>query len=234
LQKIKQICNEFDLSKIDFYKQAQQKLKSQQTIPVIYLEAQNAGALDNLTFGLFGTDADDLKELGIVGRDVHASVLDSDTEQEYIYPASILQTGHLSVSHPLSFPPSRYAFRPGRKLPILLPDGEVGRDVLANASYFVTLSLERLDTSVTLEPVPAKTSAWVELDPEQSPLLQRLDPDARSFLFGGRQPQLKRPRFQTGAPPFEAEAEDSRDLTLAERRSLPQVKLVTRRILRKK
>jgi hypothetical protein len=190
------------------------------------------GVLDNLTFRLFGTDAEDLKELGVVGRDVHASVLDSDTKQEYLYPASILQTGHLSGSHPLSFPPSRYAFRPGRRLPVLLPDGAVGRDALANASYFVTLSLGRVDTSVTLGPVPAKTSAWVELNPEQSPLLQRLDPDSRSLLFGERHPRLRRPRFQTGAAPFDAE--DSRDHTLAERRDLPQAKLVTRRILRKK
>ena len=232
LQKIKQICNEFDLSKIDFYKQAQQNTKSQRTVPVIYLEAKNAGALDNLTFGLFGTDVDDLKELGTVGRDVHASVLDSDSAQEYLYPASILQTGRLSASHPLSFPPSRYAFRPGRKLPVLLPDGEVGRDVLASALYFVTLSLRRVDTSVTAEPVPPKTSAWVDVDPAQSPLLQRLDPDARNLLFGGTSPQSKRPRFETGASPFDAE--DSRALTLAERRSLPQTKLVTRRILRRK
>ena len=37
---------------------------------------------------------------------------------------------------------------------MLQPEGEVGRDVLASAQYFVTLNLQKLDTSVTAEVVP--------------------------------------------------------------------------------
>lgn len=56
----------------------------------------------------------------------------------------------------------------------MLPAGEVGLDVLADAKYFVTLSLRRMDKSVPTERVPPKSPAWVEVSDEQSPLLRRL------------------------------------------------------------
>src|SRR5208282_2206704 len=235
LQKVKRICDEFDLSKVELYKQAQRNI-TQRTIPVIELEASNAASLDDITVGLFGTDAEDLRELGTVRRDVYVSVFDSDSEEECLYPGSILQSGLLSASNPsaggISFSRRRYAFRRGHRFPALLPEGEVGLDVLADAKYFVTLSLRCMDKSVTTERVRPKSPAWVEVSDEQSPLLQRLDQSARHFLFRGGDPQPKRPWFEVETSGFEGES--SRALTLADRRSLTELRLVTRRILRRK
>ena len=181
LQKIRHVCIEFDLSKIDFYKQIQQKIRSQQTVSVIYLEAKDAVALENLTIGFFGTDAGEVKELG-VGSQVYLSIFDSDSEREYLYPASILHSGLLSAADSsaggIAFSPRRCAFRPRLKLPFLLPEGPVGADILEEATYFATIKLERINHSVVAEPIPPKTPVWVDISPEQSPLLQRLEPSA--------------------------------------------------------
>ena len=235
LHKIKQISVQFDLSKVDFYKQAQRSM-TQPTTPVIELEGKNAKALGNITFALFGTDTRDLKELGTVGRDVYVKVFDSDSTEAYLYPASILHSGRLSSSHRaaggISFSPRRYAFRRGRRFPVVLPEGDVGTDILTSAEYFVTLSLENIDDSVIAEPMPPKTPSWIDVSEDLSPVLQRLDPSAKNLIFGGRRPQPKRPWFEAEAS--QSEDETPRELTLAERRRLPEMKLVTRRILRKK
>lgn len=136
---------------------------------------------DNVTIALFGTDAEDLKELGRVRRDLYVSVFDADSGKEHLYPATILHSGLLSASHPaaggISFERRRRAFRPGRRFPFLLPENEVAEDVLKSAEYFVTLSLDRLDPSVVAEYPPAKTATWerMEDDVNPSPLLRRLD-----------------------------------------------------------
>ena len=178
LRQIKQISEEFELSKVDFYKQLQRNI-SQKTTPVIELEGKNADSLGNVTIGLFGTDAEDLKELGTVRRDVYVSVFDTDSGEEYLYPATIVHSGLLSASHPagggISFEPRRHAFRRGHRFPFLMPENEVAGDVMKNAEYFVTLSLERVDSSVVAEHVPARTASWERMDEQLSPLLRRLD-----------------------------------------------------------
>jgi len=228
LEKVRQNSQEFDLSKIEFYKQAQRNM-AQRTMPVIELEGIGASQLANIAFALFGTEVDDLNDLGTVRRDVYVSVFDSDSEEEYLYPATIVHSGLLPASDRsaggISFSPRRYAFRRGRRFPVLQPEGEVGRDILASAEYFATLSLHGLDTSVTAEPVPPRTAVWADVDPGQSSVLTRLDGSARDLLFRGREPQPRRPRF---------EQEPLGAFTLSDRRQAAESPLVSRRILRPK
>lgn len=166
LEKIKQFSQKFDLSKIDFYKQGQRNM-TQRTTPVIELEGTCAAGLSNITLEFFGTDAGELQDVPPAGRDVYACVADSETAEEYLYPANVLHTGLLGASHQsaggISFSPRRHAFRRGRKFSVLQPEGDIGRDVLASAAYFATLNLYGLDTSVTAEQVTAKTAAWVDV-----------------------------------------------------------------------
>ena len=144
----------------------------QWTTPFIELEGIGAAMLANMTFALFGTDSGDLDDLGTVGCDVYVSVFESDSGKEYLYPATILHSGLLSASHQsaggISFSPRRYAFRRGKRFPVLQPEGEVGRDVLASAQYFVTLNLQTLDTFVTAEVVPPRAAAWTDVGSGQS------------------------------------------------------------------
>jgi hypothetical protein len=229
LAKTRNISQEFDPSNVDFYKELQRSL-SRRTTPVIELEGKNAGALGTQTIGLFGTDSDDLKDLGTVERDVYVSMFDADTGDEYLYPATILQSGLLSASHPsargISFSPRRFAYRMGRRFPVLLPENEVGTDVLKSAQYFVTLALRNLDDSVVADYVPQRAATWDVANEQSSPLLRRMDPIARQELFGNRGARLRRPTRN--------DAQQTEALTLADRRNSIERSLVTRRILRPK
>jgi len=228
LEEIRQSSLEFDLSKLDFYKQAQRNMR-QRTKPVIELEGRRADTLSNITFGFFGSDAGELEDLPAPTGDLYVSVLDSDTEEEYLYPASILQSGLLTAAHRsaggISFSPRRYAFRPGRKFPVLQPEGPVEHEILDRAQFFATLNLQNLDRSIVAEVVPPKMAVWSDLSPGQSPALSRLDSQARAFLFRGRSAQPRTPRSQQGS---------AQALTLLERRDTAEVPFITRRIIRPK
>ena len=234
LEKIRTISNPFDLAKIDKYKETQKALANR-TKAFIELEAQNAGSLGNISIRLFGTDTADQEQLSTVGGQVWLSVFDSRSEEECLYLATILQSGLMPASNPaaagLIFPEDRYAFRRGHRFPVLLPKGPVEPAVYTQAHYFVTLELGPRDESVVAEYPRAKVEAWVEVGEGTSPLLERLDADARMVLFGGEPPSPMRPRFQMAG---DVEESASTALTLAERRSQTERPLVTRRILRRK
>ena len=234
LERIRKISNHFDLAKIDSYKETQQAL-AQRTKAFIELEAQSASSLSNITIRLFGTDTADQRQLSTVGDRLWLSVFDSESEEEYLYRATILHSGLLPASNPaaggLTFPEDRYAFRRGHRFPVLLPKGPVDPAVYTQAHYFVTLELGPLDESVVTEYPRAKVDAWVEVGEGISPLLERLDADARMVLFGGEPPRPMRPRFQVAADVDESE---STALTLTERRDQDERPLVTRRILRRR
>src|SRR5204863_5573596 len=196
---------------------------------VIELEADDAEAFAGLVVAVFGTDAADLDELGTVGRQLHVSISDPDSKSEYLYPATILHSGMLAAdvveAGGISFSPGRYAFREGRRFPVVRPEGPIGDDVLSQAAYFVTLYLTSINWTVVAEPVPRKANAWDRVAEHTSPLLERLDPVEKGLLFRGKPPRVKRPRTETSWPD---------EGNLAERKRSGERTLVTRRILRKR
>jgi hypothetical protein len=229
LQKIKGICEVFDLSRVDFYKELQ-KNTDERTVPVIEVEAIAASALSGLAISIFGTDDKDLEELRTVGKKVFLSATEPDrNETKYIYPAKITQVGKLNSGNPseeeISFPPRRHAFRAGRTFAELLPKGVITPAVLRSAMYFVTLQLSQPDTSVTLEYPRAKTASWEMRDEEQSPLIRRLGIRELALLFRGKEPRVKQP--------VEIEPE-SRALTLYERRNAKELKFFSKRVIVRK
>lgn len=225
LQKMKGISEPFDLSKVDFYKEAQRKMM-QGLAPVIELEGDDGGTLDNATVAVFGTDTTELRRLGTVRRDVNVVLFDSHSDEQYLYPATIIHAGLLeksdSAAGGISFSPRRHAFRRGRRFALLQREGPVEPNVLASAEYFVTLRLGTLNTALVAEYPPPRAVAWEEMNDEVSPLLRRLDADARKLLFRGKQPRVRRPVIV---------AEEARPRTVEERRSLPEHPLVSMRVL---
>lgn len=229
LQKIKGICKEFDLSKIEFYKELQ-KSTEERTVPVIGVEAVAAKDLAGLEISIFGTDDRDLKELGTVRRKVYLSATETEnSEREYVYPAKITQVGELNSSNPsagrISFSPRRHAFRAGRRFPALLPKGVVTPTVLASAKYYVTLELSEPDAGVSFEYPRSRTAAWETMDDEQSPLIRRLGTIELAHLFRGKEPRVKQPVV------IEPE---SRALTLYERRNATELAFVSKRVIVRK
>ena len=174
LRRIRDISERFDLSKVDSYKEIQ-RAAAQRTTAFIELEALDASALDSVTIRLFGTDADDRKQLSTVGDRVWVSVFDSDSEEECLYPATILHSGMMPAANPaaggLTFSRDRYAFRRGHQFPVLMPKGLVAAAVYAQAHYFVTLELKVRDESVVAEYPRQTVDAWIEVPENMSPLL---------------------------------------------------------------
>src|SRR5438034_3372740 len=63
LEEIKRICQPFDLSRVEFYKQLQRK-QAEDTVAAIEIEAADADLLQGLAVTVFGTDPEELKQVG--------------------------------------------------------------------------------------------------------------------------------------------------------------------------
>lgn len=198
LARMRGISEPFDLAKVDFYKQVQRKL-AQRLSPVMELEAEDSASASDTTITLFGTDREDLRRLGTVRREIQVALLDPTSSAQCLYPATILHSGLLAASDAaaggISFTPRRVAYRQGQHLAALQPAGPVDQAVLNTAEYFVTVRLGALDPSVVMERPTPRAAMMAEVDDEVSPLLQRLDADARTLLFGMREPRVRRPAF---------------------------------------
>jgi hypothetical protein len=80
----------------------------------------------------------------------------------------------------------RFAFGYGRKFPRLVPNQQIGNDIVSNAHYFVTIHLKKLDPMVEALDPPFKTDPWQEVAPDDSPLLRRMDPNDVKTLFASQ------------------------------------------------
>jgi len=234
LQEIKSICEPFDLGRVDYYKELQ-KFIDDRTVPVIEVEAREADRLGGLEVSIFGTDAEDLKELGTVSRTVYLSATENDgTEAEFVYPATIMQVGALNSSNPragtVSFSARRYAHRLGRRLPELLPTQEVPSSTVAHAEFYVTLELQHRDASVWFDYPRGRRGTWKWSEEDASPLIRRLGGEEITALFRGRRPSLKIP---TDVSLSGVDQDSPRYLPLSERRNLLERGFVTRRVLRR-
>ena len=197
LQKIKGICEEFDLSKIELYKKLQKNI-NQRAVPVIEVRAVQADQLAGMEITIFGDDLSDLDELGRFGREVFLSAAETlSSVSEHVYPAEIRQSGALNSGNPsagdLFFTPRRHAFRIGRRLPELLPYGEIHPASQMNARYFVTLQLQQRIPNIEFATPSVRTVSWETTDMDSSPLIRRLSESDRALLFRGRSPRLRRP-----------------------------------------
>jgi hypothetical protein len=228
LSRMKGIAEPFDVAKVDFYKALQRKM-TRGLAPVMELEAEDGASASDTTITVFGTDRSDLRRLGTVRREVHVALLDPRSDEQFLYPATILHSGLLSASDAsaggISFSPRRCALRRGRQFAQLQPAGPVDQAVLNTAEYFATVRLGTLNRSLIAEYPPPRTAILEDVSDETSPLLRRLDENARTQLFGRREIRVKRPTVV---------ADEARQRTVAGRRSLPAHPLVSMRVLRPK
>lgn len=122
--------------------------RDEDPVVTMELEGQGAGALDNETVTIFGTDRDELEQVNRVGRQLYVMVTDSTTSAEHVYESQILHSGLSTASDPsaggISFSPRRYAFRRGRTYPRLENQGAPPQHVVDAAHYFITVSLRSL------------------------------------------------------------------------------------------
>ncbi len=228
LAHMKAIAEPFDLAKVDAYKALQRKMTNGLT-PVMELEADDGASASGTTITVFGTDRKDLTKLGTVRREIHVALRDPRTDAQFLYPATILHSGLLAASDAaaggISFSPRRCAYRKGQQFPTLLPSSAVDQAVLNTAEYFVTVRLGSLNPSLVAVPPPARAAVVEEVADEASPLLARLDAEAKALLFGGREIRVRRPAVVADA---------ARPVGVVARLNLPDHPLVGMRIVARK
>jgi hypothetical protein len=203
LARMKKISTPFDVSKVDFYKQVQQRT-TPPLDPVIELEAEGAAALSGATVAIFGTETSELTPLDTM-RHVHVVLTDRDARTRHVYTATILQSGLLAASDAgargLSFSPRRHAFRRGRQRAALGPEQPIDPSVLDCAGYFVTLRLGALQPDLTIDDAAPAAPVIAAVPPEASAVLARMEAEAMARLFGGKTPRVRRALLDAEAPP---------------------------------
>ena len=226
LEKVKGICQPFDLSQIEFYKKLQRK-QDEETEKALELEAADADSLQGAVITIFGTDPDELEELGVL-RDVCVSVFEESGNGEHTYRATVIHLGimpnYASAATGLSFAARRYAFRRGRTLPRLLPILEVSQDILRDANYFIVLDMQKYERDLQAFDPPLRTDAWEERPAMTSPLLSRLNQEQIRTLFRNKRAVVRVPTEPAENAPQVAD--------VAERRALRDHRLIVRKVLR--
>jgi hypothetical protein len=229
LQQIHDICEPFDLAKVDLYKRLQgnEGPPDDKTAPFIELEAADPKVLEGAALTVFGSDPTELRDLGNL-RDVFVAVFDENSGAESIYEATVLQSGvmaaYSTAAAGISFSKRRHAFRVGKRFPALVPAADISRDIMTNAKYFVTVHLGSMQPHLQALDMPRKTRPWDRVVATLSPLIERLPAESLRLLFRSKNPVVKRPAIHVDAVP--------REVFLFERRALNEHKLVIRRVLR--
>lgn len=128
-------------------------------------------------------------------REIHVALLDPRSDAQFVYPATILciQDCCPRPTPPrggISFAPRRFAYMHGQQIPTLHASGKVDAAVLNAAEYFVTVHLAELLPGVRAEAASPKAARFTGVG--ESPLLVRVDAEAREGLFGRRRVSVSR------------------------------------------
>lgn len=139
LEAISRKSTAFDLGDLDYYKMLQGRSEGVAVIEVV--DASGSLLQPDSKITVFGSAPRDFDGLKSVDKGVFLSVLNSHTEEERFYNATIDQSGNLGKGENLIFPARRYVMREGRKLPDLCFHGEIPAEIYRRARYFVTLTI---------------------------------------------------------------------------------------------
>lgn len=188
LQKIKRECVEFDVSKIDLYRQLQQ-YRSSRAVPLVQLTGPDAHALADLDVTLFAQDARILQKLNRIGRKVYLEITDSNTGAKYKYRSEVKSAGSPDLTQ---FLPRRHSLYNNNALEHWLTPVEHVALSQEIARHFATLSIITSDPEAEFE-YPTSGGAWEEAPESSDSLILRLDPQDRADLFGSRAPIIRLP-----------------------------------------
>ena len=222
LDRTKQVCHAFDLSRVDDYKRLQNP-DSEPGKKTIESEAAEAATLLGSAITVFGTEQDELREAAPL-REICLSAFDESGNGEYIYRAQITASGLMPISG-LLFAANRFAFRHGRRFPKLLPPSELTDDILGRAAYFIILQVQEEQFDLEALDPPIRPDPWQYAPASSSPLLSRMTEEQLRTVFPGRTPTLRIP----------ADSEDTLATpAVLSRRELAHHRLIVRKLLRRR
>jgi len=199
LEKIRSVCEQFDLRRIDYYKWLQGESSSaeeDETIWSLELYGKNAGSLEHTTVALFGEDERDLIRVRPLAP-IMVTVFDVDGGAAFNYSGRIFHNGPLERFNPaaggLTLTRRRHAVRRGRQIPLLSDVKDIDPQVMKTSRYFISVHLETLDKDVVAYDLPRASEAWSKAALEMSPLVRRLSATERKYVFQNRAVGLFRP-----------------------------------------
>jgi HKD family nuclease len=231
LNSIRTLCEPFDLSKIEFYKELQREAE-EGVAPVISLEGSDSDKLSDTTLNFFGTEFKERNRLNRIGMKVYLAVYDEGGgDHQYMYRARIIQAGEMKSLNPragdINFSDRRHAFRSGKKFPRLVPEQNISRDVLNGATYFATIEVGELEPNTVALERPERRKVWESLPALNSALLARMSEEDIRHIFRNSKPAVSVPsRDREATVPYLAERE--------ERYRLSETSPVRKMIIRRK
>lgn len=226
---------------MDHYKELQKKLSSiEWGQNVIEIEGHDVDNLQGEAICIFGTESRDFEAVSTVGKGIQVSIYDSQYENvKYLYDAEILQTGRLKSYYPAAgviemTESYRYAFTERRQFPFLKVEQAIENEVYEKAVYFAKLKLKKLKTDqYSLLDLPnIKKPLWVEA--EYDPVDERMKKEELPF---GKQAKsiILVPFDDERAVKLNLEKMyDIKELSLPEKRTTKEYRLISKKLIRYK
>lgn len=242
------LCDPFDKTMVDVYKQIQADLASKkgETAVVIEVEADDAHLIGMETILVFGNEMEDYESLKKVDGKIILRIHDSINMAQFVYHGKIIQTGQMeSHNHHasgLSFNEvRRYAFCANHRIPKLEPPQNIPIRIMQQSEYFVTLQLERKENrslSIT-EYKKARKTSWVDEDEGADPIFRRMSgADEKYSRMSNYQlqeviPRIQIPFFKRGNNEYQELSETNYlELPLEEKRERIEYQLIRKAIIR--
>jgi len=188
LELIRQNCEQYDLSKIGFYKKLQQEYDKDDECFVIEFVGYN---IDNLlldnTIQIISKDKSNFEKYKLINKKIIIHALDLSTKQEYVFDAVIINAGAIDYfnekSYGMTFSPRRYAIREKDMIPYLQKENTIDQKLLMNSAYFLNIQINKgiADVAVYIKP-NKREQCWAYN--KTSVHLERLENDDKIELFG--------------------------------------------------
>jgi len=187
LEMIAQRCDLLDPDRIAYYEWLQGLDGSDN---VLELETSSGLPSPGDLITLLGTERADHRNLKKVDQSIYVSVTPTHTDVETFFTSSIEETGHLGGTS-TNFGRRIWAFRDGKKMPVLQPVGDIPDRYYKRASYYVTVKLiERLPESTRAFEPPDRKDKW-EVDEQEMQGIE-MPPRKYSGKRGDRPPRIRR------------------------------------------
>ena len=214
LDGVRAICEPFDLSSVAYYKWLQGQATDDEPVWVLEIESDGAPRLSNVRLTVFEDSEEQYRNLRNVDRDVIVAAWDPQSEQDYLYKATITDTGRLSGAG-VSFDSRIHGFHTGQDRPIMTGPAVPTEFEIAETSAWATVEVhERVSTDLALCELPP-SKPWRVV--KGSDFEGRVAPEDRLLFAKAERSLVRHPvpkaAFESGEDyPVGSEAEHERPI----------------------
>ena len=239
IERIKKISTNFKQSEIDLYRTIQGGNQADSFIELI--DKQPTAIGKQSVISIFGKREADYAQLQKVGKTVYLSITNSASGVEFIYKASVSQSGYLdkkSISS-LKLGPRRYAVKSDSSIPMLEVQQAIPSNLYSTCKYFVTLKVDAPIDDLKAVEAP-DGNFWIDVE-KSAYLIGAAQPifDEASIVSDGHEigkfriqgVNLGQAEVIFSSKPISEMQRSLKVLSLSERCALPAHPLIRKRIL---